>query len=357
LSARPQVHQLLAALSYGDAVSHDALALREGLRGLGFDSDIYVEDAHPRVTRECRRLHEYEAVSSPRTVCLYHFSIGSAAARFIHRAPDRLVIRYHNVTPGRFFAPFLPHLARQVEEGRGQLALFAERSALGLGVSEFNRRELERAGFARTAVLPIAAPPSPEARPRPVLRRLYRDGRTNLLFVGRVICNKKVEDLLRAFAVYQRRLDPKSRLIVAGDTRGYEAYFLPLERMARELRLRDVVFTGQLEDDELPDLYASAHAFVTLSEHEGFCVPLLEAMAHRLPVVAYDAGAIAETLRGSGVLLKDKRPELVAEALHAVVHDPRLREAVLAGQERALAQARAVDPRTRLREVLAPVLA
>src|SRR5262245_54483542 len=141
--ARPRsIHQLLAALSYGDAVSNDALALRGYLRGAGFASEIYAEQAHPRMVQECLPLWEYEKVSGPETVCLYHFSIGSAASRFIHRAPDRLVLRYHNITPGRFFAPFMPHLARQVEEGRSQLGLFAPRAELALGVSEFNRREL-----------------------------------------------------------------------------------------------------------------------------------------------------------------------------------------------------------------------
>jgi glycosyltransferase involved in cell wall biosynthesis len=251
----------------------------------------------------------------------------------------------------------MPHLARQVEEGRAQLPGFAARSELGLGVSEWNRRELEAAGFPRTAVFPIFPRLRPEGGPgRPALRGLYRDGRTNLLFVGRVICNKKIEDLLRAFAVYQRHLDRRSRLLVVGDTRGYEAYYLPLERLVRELRLSDVVFTGQVEEEELRELYEVADAFVSLSEHEGFCVPLLEAMAFGVPVLAYDAGAVAETLRGGSVLLKDKRPEVVAEAVHAVVKDAALRQAVLATQERTLRLAREASTGERLLRALAPVL-
>ncbi|HEY5908593.1 MAG TPA: glycosyltransferase [Vicinamibacteria bacterium] len=356
--ARPRkVHQLLAALSYGDAVSNDALALQAYLREAGILSDIFAEQAHPRMARRCRRLWEYAAESGPDTVCLYHFSIGSAASRYIFHAPDRLVIRYHNITPGRFFAPFLPHLARQVEDGRRQLELFAKRSALGLGVSEFNRRELQAAGYARTGVFPIV-PALTERRGagRPVVRRLFRDGRTNLLFVGRVICNKKIEDLLRMFAVYQRYLDPKSRLLVVGDTWGYEGYSLPLQNMARELGLEDVVFTGQVEDDELPELYAAADAFVCLSEHEGFCVPLLEAMSFGVPVLAYDAGAVAETLDGGGVLLKTKEPLVLAELVHAVVKDQALRAAVLATQERTLLRSRERSARLRLVDALAPVL-
>jgi len=352
-----QVHQLLAALSYGDAVSNDALSLQAQLRAAGFASHIYAEHAHPRMTHLCRPLWDYEEVSGPQTVCLYHFAIGSAASRFIMGAPDRLVLRYHNITPARFFAPYMPHLARQVDEGRRQLALFVPRAELALGVSEFNRRELLGAGYRNTGVLPIFFEPrKPAPAQAPVIRRLFDDGRTNILFVGRVICNKKIEDLIRVFAVYQRYSNAKSRLIVVGDTWGYEAYSLPLERMARELALPDIVFTGQVEDAELSALYSIADAFLCLSEHEGFCVPLLEAMSHGVPVLAYDAGAVAETLRGGGVLLKDKRPEVVAELVHRIVTDTELRAAVLATQERTLREIRAIDYACLLRERLAPVL-
>jgi glycosyltransferase involved in cell wall biosynthesis len=352
-----QVHQLLAALSYGDAVSNDALSLQGHLRAAGFASDIYAEHAHPRMTEACRPLWDYEHVSGPQTVCLYHFAIASAASRCIMDAPDRVVLRYHNITPARFFAPYMPHLARQVDEGRRQLALFAPRAELALGDSEFNRRELEKAGYRNTGVLPIFFEvPKAVSAPPPVIRRLFDDGRTNVLFVGRVICNKRIEDLLRVFAVYKRYLDPRSRLIVVGDTWGYEAYFLPLERMARELALPEVVFTGQVEDAELPAFYEAADVFLCLSEHEGFCVPLLEAMSHGVPVLAYDAGAVAETLRGGGVLLKDKRPEVVAELVHQVVTDEALRAAVLATQERTLREIQAMDYARVLQERLAPVL-
>src|ERR671937_626846 len=134
-----RVHQLLAALSYGDAVSNDALALQLQLRSAGFESEIFAEHAHPRMARCCRPLWEYREVSSPETVCLFHFAIGGAAGRLIFTAPDRLVLRYHNVTPREFFAGFLPHIARQCHQGRRELRAFARRTELALGVSEFNR--------------------------------------------------------------------------------------------------------------------------------------------------------------------------------------------------------------------------
>jgi L-malate glycosyltransferase len=355
--AFPGVHQVLAALSYGDAIGNEALAIQRHLRGAGLRSDIFAEGVHPRMSGLARPLWEYRQVSSPDTVCLFHFSIGSAAGRLVHHAPDRLVCIYHNITPADFFLGFHPHLAGLCYHGRRELEAFAPRAELGLGDSEFNRRELEGAGFRRTAVLPIVLDLDAYRRPpSPVIHRLYDDGRANILFVGRIIPNKRIDDLIRVFAVYQRWLEPRSRLLLVGDHRGHERYYDRLREMVRELGVDEVVFTGHVDDDELLACYSVADLFLCLSEHEGFCVPLLEAMTFGIPVLAYDAGAVAETLRGGGVLLKDKPPQEVAELVHRVRTDPALRRSVLATQERALREVRAIDFGGLLRDRLAPVL-
>ncbi len=354
---RPPVHQLLAALSYGDAIGNEALQIQRHLRAAGYDSDVFAEHVHPRMAHLARPLHEYARVSGPHTVCLFHFSIGSAAERLIYHAPDRLVTIYHNITPAHFFLGFHPHLAGLCYHGRRELRAFAARTELALGDSEYNRRELQEAGFRATGVLPIVHDLASLAGPRSrVVRRLYDDGRTHVAFVGRVIPNKRIDDLVRVFACYQRYVDARSRLLLVGDYRGHERYFRRLFEMIETLRLDEVVFTGQVDDDDLRAYYSLADVFLCLSEHEGYCVPLVEAMALGVPVVAFDAGAVRETLRGGGLLLHDKRPELVAELLHDVVHDARLRRAVLATQERALAELRALDFGALLLERLAPVL-
>jgi len=354
---RPRVHQLLAALSYGDAIGNEALAIQAHLRGAGFDSEIFTEKIQPRMAALARPLWEYPRVSSPDTVCLFHFSIGSAAGRLIYFAPDRLVVIYHNITPARFFLGFHPHLAGLCYHGRRELRSFVPRTELALGDSEFNRRELEEEGFKRTGVLPIVLDLERYRRPSsPVIRALYGDGRTNLLFVGRIIPNKRIDDLIRVFAVYQRYHDPRSRLLLVGDHRGHERYFDRLQEMVRELRLQEVVFTGQVDDDDLLAYYSVASLFLCLSEHEGFCVPLQEAMSFGIPVIAYDAGAVKETLHGGGILLKDKRPEEVAELVRSVLTDASLRQAVLSAQERAVQELRATDFSALLRERLGPVL-
>jgi len=352
-----RVHQLLAALSYGDAIGNEALAIQKQLRAAGHESDIFAELVHPRVAHLARPLWEYREVSSPETVCIFHFSIGSAAGRLIHGAPDRLVVVYHNITPAHFFLGFHPHLAGLCYHGRRELRAFAPRTELALGDSEYNRQELELAGFARTGVLPIVLDLSLYERPpSPVVRRLYDDGRTNVLFVGRVIPNKRIDDLVRSFAVFQKWVQPRSRLLLVGDYRGFDRYFDRLNELVRELRADEVVFTGQVDDQELYACYRAADAFLCLSEHEGFCVPLQEAMHFGLPVIAYETGAVRETLHGGGLLLQDKSPALVAELLDRVTHGSDLRRAVLASQARAIAEIRATDFGALLRERLRPVL-
>jgi glycosyltransferase involved in cell wall biosynthesis len=352
-----RVHQLLAALAYGDAISNEALAIQRHLRAAGFESDIFAEHVHPRMTGQARPLWQYPEVSSPATVCLFHFSIGSAAARLAFHAPDRLVSIYHNITPAEWFLGFHPHLAGLCHHGRRELAAFAARTELALGDSEYNRRELEEAGYRRTGVLPIVLDlDAYAARPAPVTSRLFADGRTNILFVGRVIPNKKIDDLIRVFALYQRLFDPKSRLLLVGDHRGHEKYLDRLQEVVGATGAQEVVFTGQVDDDDLRAAYASADLFLCLSEHEGFCVPLLEAMAFGVPVIAYDAGAVRETLRGGGVLLEEKDPATVAALMHRLGTDPALRASVLATQDRALAQVRGIDFGALLLERLAPVL-
>jgi glycosyltransferase involved in cell wall biosynthesis len=358
MTARPQkVHQLLAALSYGDAIGNESLAIQKHLREAGFVSDLFAERVEPRMAHLARPLHEYEQVSSADTVCLFHFSIGSAAGRMAYHAPDRLVAIYHNITPATFFLGFHPHLAGLCYHGRRELTAFASRTELALGDSEFNRKELEAAGFARTAVLPIVLDWSAYARePSALVERQYRDGSANILFVGRVIPNKRIDDLIRVFAVYKRYFDPASRLLLVGDSRGHEHYLTRLQEMVKELRLDDVVFAGHVEDDELLAYYRSASVFLCLSEHEGFCVPLQEAMHFGVPVVAYDAGAVRETLHGGGVLVDHKDLERLAGLLDQVLTDSTFRARVLASQDRALKAIRGTDFRALLLERLRPVL-
>lgn len=339
------IHQVLAALAYGDAIGNEALAIQDHLRRRGHRSEIFAEKAQARMAHHALPLSDYEKTVDAETLCLFHFSIGSAASSLVYRRKEPLVCLYHNITPPQFFFPFHPHLARLCHHGRRELAAFAPRSSMGLGDSEFNRLELAAAGFSPTAVLPIVMDWAryEEDPGRLMLQRLAGFGGPTILFVGRVVPNKRFEDLIASFAVFQRHFSPESRLLLVGETIGHERYWRRLLEKTHRLRVRNVIFTGPVTQADLIAAYRSSNAFLCLSEHEGFCVPLLEAMRFELPVLAYDATAVSETMGDGGVLLKDKDPYVVAEAINLVLQDQNVRERVLASQRLRLDQFRDID--------------
>lgn len=349
-----EVHQVVAALSPGDAVGNEALAFQRLLRARGYASEIYAGILAPEMTSLGRPFAEYPENAEARgAVSIFHFAIGNPVVQGVLRRSEPLILRYHNVTPHDFFLGFNGHLVGLCYHGARSLPEFVPRTTLALAVSEFNRLDLERAGFPRTAVLPLALNRTALAEPPdPVVASRFRDGRKNLLFVGRVAPNKKIEDLVRAFCAYQRYVEPESRLFVVGDGRGHENYTRRLDELVSHLRVDEVVFTGAVTQSELNAYYGLAHGFLCLSEHEGYGAPLVEAMHFGLPVIAYDAGAIRETLQGGGILLAEKKPEEIAELLGMVMTPGPLREAVLETQARALEKIRSVDIGRRLDDAL-----
>jgi len=349
MSDKPAIHQLSVSAAYGDAIGGEIFTVRDALRDAGYESDVFVELVDARMASEVRPYLEYREVSSPHNVVLLHFSLGSKVSALVREIDDKLVLIYHNITPAEWFAPYALGIARECQRGRVELATLAERATLALGDSEYNRRELEELGFADTGVLPLIIDLSRLDGPAdPMVSERFADGRTNLLFVGRCVPNKRIEDLLRTFAYYRRFIDHRARLIIVGEYRSFVLYFDALQALAGELGLDEVYFTGHVSQAELNAYYRVADCFVCTSEHEGFCVPIFEAMYRDLPVVAYSAAAIPYST-GRGVLLTDdKDPAMLAEAVHQVLSDESLRAALLRRQRKALA---ALD-RDRLIEAL-----
>ncbi len=332
-----KIHQMLSALSYGDAIGNEALRIQSILRGRGFESEIFAEAVHPEMAGLARKLWDYRRVSHPDNVLILHFSIGAGVSTYAYHLPDRLLLIYHNITPANWFTEFHPHLVGLCYHGRRELAAFTDRISLALGDSEFNRAELEGMGFRPTGVLPLLLNHSQfEMPPNPVVLHLFEDDKTNFLFVGRVLPNKRFEDLIKVFCIYQRYIDPDSRLLLVGESHGFERYFDALMRLVDDLALEDVVFTGHVDTDNLVAYYMVADVFLSMSEHEGFCAPLLEAFRFGLPVMSFDAGAVAETLGGAGVLVREKRFEEIAEMAHLLVHNENLRRRVVQRQFEAL---------------------
>lgn len=331
------VHQFATSLTYGDAISNEMMEIRGMLREQGYGSEIFTRFFDPRMARDRRDYREYTGFSSPENVVIFHFSIGSPVSRLFFRIPDRKIMIYHNITPHDFFLDYHRILTRECYKGRLEINLFVDKVDLALGDSEYNRRELERAGYTRTGVLPLPLNFDPFDGPGdPAVRAVFPEDRFTLLFVGRVIPNKRFEDVIKAFAVLKRHFFPGARLILAGDYRGQERYFSGLTGLVRRLDLHDVVFTGHVGFSELLAYFEMADVYLSMSEHEGFGVPLLEAFHKRIPVVAFAAGAVEETLNGGGVLVRKKNYTAIAALLDHIRTDRSFRDRIVEGQLRAL---------------------
>jgi glycosyltransferase involved in cell wall biosynthesis len=243
---------------------------------------------------------------------------------------------YHNITPGHFFARYRPELAQKLDTGRAQLQTLNGAFAHALGDSQFNVDELAANGFGALDVLPICMDFTRfDVEPDADVAARLADGRTNILFVGRFAPNKAHAELLRVLA-FLRDAGSDVRLILAGRYDGNEAYFDELQTQAAELGvLDDVIFTGLISDGALLAYYRGSHLYLSLSDHEGFCVPLIEAMWFELPVIAYGATASGETLGYAGLVLDDKRDlEALAALVRIVLADAELRERIVASQRR-----------------------
>jgi glycosyltransferase involved in cell wall biosynthesis len=332
-----EIHQFATSLSYGDAISDEMLEIQKVLRESGHRSEIFTRFFDPRTAGLRRDYREYRKLSSPGNVVIFHFSIGSPVSKMFFRVPDKKIMIYHNITPHEFFVDWHRILARECYKGRLEIKLFVEKVDLALGDSEFNRRELEAVGYKKTGVLPILMDFSKFDGPGdPVTRRLFGDGKKTILFVGRLIPNKKFEDLIKTFDFYQKYFNPNSRLILAGDHRGLERYASALIDLAGKLGLKDVHFSGHVEFSELLAYYGLADVYLSLSEHEGFGVPILESFYKGIPLVGFKAGAVGETMNGGGVLLTEKDFLRIAALVDAVTTNADLCREIVDGQRRAL---------------------
>jgi L-malate glycosyltransferase len=343
-SGRPGVHQVLATLGYGDAIGHEVLGIQRALEAAGYTSNIYVETADPRLEELTLDYRDMVGRISEHDVLIHHFSIGSRASRTAYALPGRMALVYHNITPPEYFIGVHKDLVKLCFRGRRELTAYIGRCELALGDSEYNRLELEALGFPATGVLPVVPGfVHLNVVPDRALAAGFDDEWTNVMFVGRVIPNKKFEDVIRAFHVYRTRHNPRSRLLLVGSYSGFEKYLELLTALVARLGTPDVHFLGHVSNEELSALYDVADLFLCASEHEGFCVPLVEAFYKRVPVMAYAATAVPATMDGGGVLYETKDPAEVAKVMEAILGDAALEQAIVASQDAALDRLRRRD--------------
>ena len=337
--SKGRVHQVLATLGYGDAIGHEVLGINRVLRNAGFESEIFVETADRRLEHLTTDYREMVGAIGPEDVLIHHFSIGSRASRTAYALPGRMALVYHNITPPEYFLGVHKDLVKLCFRGRRELTAYIDRCDIALGDSEYNREELATLGFPHTGVLPVVPDFTHlDLPPNTMTAEKFDDGWTNIMFVGRVIPNKKFEDVIRAFHVYRTRHNPRSRLLLVGSHGGFERYLAMLHALIARLGTPDVHLLGHVSNEELTALYDVADLFLCASEHEGFCVPLIESFYKQVPVVAYAATAVPATMDGGGVLYHTKNPFEIARLMDGILDSPDIEDAIVASQDAALAR-------------------
>jgi L-malate glycosyltransferase len=354
------IHHFVPVLHRGDAVGRHTLRLREATRARGFRSEIFVDTVEDDTAAETIPVLSYPDTAQPGDVVVYQFATASAMAPWLAGRPEILVVNYHNITPPELMAPWDNHLALGQLRAQGDLRFLAPRTALAVADSRYNEAHLAASGFTTTAVIsPSAALPAasggagatgpPQAGAPP--------GGARWLAVGRVSPNKGLESTIAALAVARAHGDPAATLQLIGKP-ATDSYVAALHRYVAELGLATAVqFAGHASDATVAAAYAGADVLVVTSEHEGFCVPVVEAMAAGLPVVAFDQGAVPEVLGGAGVLVSDKDPYALAAAIAALLRDAPRRSAVIDAGRRRLAALDLDSAADRFVDLLVPLAA
>lgn len=332
------IYQLVSSFSYGDAIGNDVLAIDRYLKQKGYATQIMALMIDDRL-KAYAKYYSAEHIGMQDTV-IYHKAAGDPMNRSVQELQCTKIMLYHNITPESFFKPYDRIQAWRLRQGRAQVQTIVPYLDYAWADSSYNLQELLDAGMdaSRTAVLPIILDFEQynQSADTGVLQCVGSREGTKLLFTGRIAPNKCQEDIIKVFYYYKNFVDSKAQLYLVGSFRGMEKYYSKLQGFVAELGLKDVYFTGHVSFQELLAYYQACDVFVCMSEHEGFCVPLVECMYFNMPIVAYASSAIPETLAGSGVLLQEKDYGLFCDAIKRLQQDTAYRQDVIDGQREAL---------------------
>lgn len=327
-----KIIQVLPTLSYGDAVSNDTMNMNEILEKSGYDTAIYTENIDKRLLTIVKRITDLSDINKE-DIIIYHKAIGTKLSYELDGINCKKIMRYHNITPGTYFKKYNKTVFNLVEYGREGLEYASKYIDYSFADSSYNMQELVELNYKNVEVLPILISFDDYAKtPDKKTIEKYNDGVTNMLFVGRIAPNKSQEDVIKSFYYYKKYVNQNSRLIFVGSDNGFENYSDLLKKLVNELELKDVIFTGHIKFEEILSYYKVADLFLCMSEHEGFCVPLVESMYFGVPILAYDSSAVGETLGSSGVLVKEKNYFVISELMDRIMTDKILRDNIVEKQ-------------------------
>ncbi|MDR2446409.1 MAG: glycosyltransferase family 4 protein [Treponema sp.] len=335
-----RIFQLAPTLAHGDAIGNDVLALDALIKRLGYTAGIFYEHLHNGVLEKmCVHYKNMPKVKSD-DIVIYHLATASPTAYFFSSLECRKIVIYHNITPPEFFLGYSGIYYRACKDALVEAEYLADKADYCLADSGFNKSDLEKMGYACPIdVLPILIPFEDYAKPpdAKIIKFFIDDDKKNMLFTGRIAPNKKIENIIKTFCQYQRHVNKNSRLFLVGSYSDEDIYYRQLKTYVKDLQLTDVVFTGHIPFSEVIAYYKLSDVYLCMSEHEGFCVPLLEAMYFDKPIVAYDSlCAVKETLGGCGVLLENDDPLVAAMIIGKILEDKELSDAIIAGQRERL---------------------
>lgn len=332
--------QLIETLAYGDGMGNHTILTHNLLKQRGFNVVTYAVNILPNVPKGIAEPFRSNIVVNPEDIILFQFGIGGTIPNCITSFACRKILVYHNVTPESFFEGYDREAYKFTAEARQLAREWAEMNVFDavLALSKYNYNELLEMGYSasRLHYFPGYLIPLHEYNEAPDMDTVedYDDGVINILFVGRISPQKKQEDIIRAFAYYHNNINANSRLILVGGGKG-SMYGKALLRYIDDLNLENnVVIPDHIPFASLIAIYKCADVFVCMSEHEGFCIPLIEAMLFDVPVLAFNAAAVPDTLEDSGVLLNKKDPIIVAKWIECIINDKDLREKIVEQQRK-----------------------
>ncbi len=354
MSGVRRIDQMVAGFSEGDAISRVVLFLRDVFRAMNYSSDVYADPAcvSPGFRENCLPLNAY--AGGVEDICMHHYGISSPATALFKTVAARKVLVYHNITPAHFFEGFDDDVVGQLNAARESLVQEAQTADAVWAVSRFNADELEERGVENVRV--FALPFTPGCLDEPLkpdfLHHFQRMPLKNILYVGRIAPNKRLENLIQAFGWYFRSINKYCRLLIIGSPRSCPRYYAMLKLLVGDLDLANVCFEGFAAEDYLVNYYHMADLFMTTSEHEGYCLPLIEAMYKNVPVLCRDAGGTPEALDGAGVLYEDLDAPQLAYLMHLVLSDKALRNEILQSQQQRMQTILNRDLKKELAELL-----